>query len=590
MAGFNRPQTYLLSRLNIVWAVFIIIFAAVIVRLFYVQIVRHEYFATQADAIQIESLKIEADRGKIYAFNGGRKVPLVINQRRWTMFSDALQIEDLPGLLGDLRALGVDLDEEQLAGLREKARYVVLERGVTDERRAEIIAGLNHDGIFFQKQSIREYTEGGLAAQVLGFLNADSAGQYGVEQFYNQELTGVPGRLRTTTDVRGVPLLFVEDNVLVEPQPGQDIVLTIDVPLQRIIETQLAAGIEAVGGRGGTALVLDAETGAVLAMANNPSFDPANFREAELSDYVNDAVESVLEPASTMKVLTMATALDRGAVGADDTYYNPEFQIVDGLAIVNFLHQDPGYRPVADILALSLNTGTTEMLKRLGEGPRDTIDLADRQALHDYYKQRFRLSQKTGIDLPNEVAGFIHPPDHPWSPNHLYSTMTFGQSITVTPLQLASAYAAIFNGGDYYRPYVVAQVGDEVRQPEVIAEDILKPETIADMRELMVEVGQRSLSDVQYEQIEVSGKTGSAQIVNFETGGYVDGAATGLMIGYIKSSQQTLVVAVIVEEPQVVFAGGQGARPAWKEIVKNIVALGRVSPESGLRRGSGVVS
>ena len=575
----NRPQTYSLSRLHVVWGIFVVIFVIICVRLFYLQILKHDEFLSQANASQIKSLEIEADRGKIYAFNNDRRVPLVLNERRWTMFSDTKFIDDLDDLIASLEALGINLTVRQKAELSSDSRYVVLLRGITDKRRGEIIDKLTHKGVYFQRQAIRQYLEGDLASQVLGFLNADSEGQYGIEQFYHRELTGVPGRLRTTTDVHDVPLLFVEDNILIEPQAGEDVTLTLDIPLQRVIETELRKGIEVTEGTGGTAIILDAETGAVLAMANYPNFNPANFRQAEISHYTNDAVESILEPASVMKVLTMATALDRAVIDIEGSYYNPQNQLVDGYVISNLMYHEEGYLPIKEILPRSLNTGTIEILKKLGAtGSSETIDLADRQVLYDYFKNHFRLSQKTGIGLPNEVTGVINPPDHPWSPNHLYATMTFGQSVTVTPLQLAAAYSAIFNGGHYYQPYITAQIGDEMQKPKLLTDDILKPQTIEDLRSLMVEMAERNLRPVQYDRLEISAKTGSAQVVDFEQGGYIEDVSTGLMAGYIKSERQTLTIVVIVKDPQVDIAGFYGARPVWIEIAKSIVALGRVTP------------
>ena len=580
MSEFYRPQNYSLKRLNFIWGVFVVCFIIVCLRLFYLQIIKHDEFLAQADSIHIKSLQIEADRGSIYAFSGNRKVPLVINQRRWTMFSDTKFIEDLPGLTNNLKSLGVDLTSKQISDLSSGSRYVVLQRGLTDKGRLEITDKLNYKGVYFQKQSIRQYSEGDLASQVLGFLNANSEGQYGIEQEYNKDLTGKPGRLRATTDIHDVPLLFVEDNILVEPQAGKDIVLTLDIPLQHIIETQLKKGVEEVGAKGGTAIILDAETGAILAMANYPHFDPANFREANLSDYTNAAVEGILEPASVMKVLVMSAALDQGVIDIDGTYYNPRVQLIDGGVISNYRVDDEGYLPVTDILSRSLNTGTIEILKRLDKnGPKDRIDLADRQVLYDYYAQNFRLAQKMGIDLPNEVTGSFNPPDYPFSPSHLYATMTFGQSITVTPLQLAAVYAAIFNGGTYYKPYVTAQIGDKINEPTVLAEGILDPQTILDLRSLMVTNAERNLQPVQYDGLEISSKTGSAQVVDTINGGYLDDVSDGLMVGYLKSEQQTLVVAVIIKETEMKQpAGYYGARPVWIEIVKNMVALGWVNP------------
>lgn len=579
MVRTQISQNYNPTRLKIIWGIFFVIFVIIIFRLFYLQIIKHDEFLAQANATQIKSLEIEAKRGYIYAFNDRRLVPLVINQSRWTMFADTKFIENRQGLIANLETLGVVLTDTQKSQLASDSRYVVLRKRLTNVDRVAISQNLQFRGVYFQKQAIRQYLEGDLAGQVLGFLNSDSVGQYGIEQYYHQELTGTPGRLRTTTDVHDIPLLFVEDNILIEPQAGQDVVLTLDIPLQRIAETELREGIENTDSISGSAIILDADTGAVLAMANYPTFDPADFQSADLADYINKSVENVVEPASVMKVLFMSAVLNEGVIGIDDNYYNPKFQVIDGLLISNFIFHEEGYLPVSDILARSLNTGTIEMLKRLGRNSQpDAIDFEDRRVLHKYLTQHFRLQQKTGIGLPNEVSGFIHPPDSPYSPNHLYATMTFGQSITATPLQLAAAYAAIFNGGNYYQPYITARIGDKVQEPKLLAGQILEPQTIADLRVLMVKMAERNIPQLLHDEFEISGKTGSAQVVDYVEGGYLEGESNGLMAGYIKTSKQTFVVIVVVEQPQVVYAGSQGARPIWNEIISSMVSLGRIIP------------
>ena len=214
------------------------------------------------------------------------------------------------------------------------------------------------------------------------------------------------------------------------------------------------------------------------------------------------------------------------------------------------------------------------MLKRFGGDPNE-VDQADREILHRYFLEHFRLGQPTGVNLPSEISGRWFEPTYNWQPNHLYATMTFGQSITVTPLQLVAAYAALFNGGTYYQPYLVHQIGENVYEPRIEQEGILSPETLADLELLMDEVGARNLTDMQITGLKISGKTGTAQVSSPE-GGYLDDAANGLMFGYVKSRQRTLIVGVIVYEPQVRFAGAQGARPIWKEIIRNLIAEGQI--------------
>ena len=281
MKRSRQPRTYPTTRLNIIIGLLVLIFIVITIRLFYLQVVRHQDFVRRADVSQIKSLEIEAERGRIYARNAQQTVPLVINERRWTMFSDTKFIDDSERLIVALNNLGITLTEKQRTALRSDSRYVVLRKRVTTAEKDRIESALTERGIYFQQQNIRQYLEGSLASQVLGFLNHDSQGQYGIEQYYDQILTGVPGRLRVTTDVHDVPLLHVEGNIFKEPQAGQDITLTLDVAMQRVIEDQLSIGVSNVSSPRASAVVLDADSGAVLAMANIPNFDPADFASSQ---------------------------------------------------------------------------------------------------------------------------------------------------------------------------------------------------------------------------------------------------------------------------------------------------------------------
>ena len=278
----------------------------------------------------------------------------------------------------------------------------------------------------------------------------------------------------------------------------------------------------------------------------------------------------------------MAIALNEGVTGPDDTYHNPARQLIDGRSIDNFT---PGYVgkqgifPISYILTHSLNTGVVEMLKRLGKtGSTTSIDAADCQVFYDYAVGQFHLGSKTGIDLPGEVNGVIpHHSQRPYLRDHFCATVTFGQSITVTLLQMAATYAAIFNGGTYYQPHIASQIGERRIEPQVLSEDILQPQTLTDLRQLMRDMSQTwKLRDVQYPGFEISAKTGTAQILDPATGRFLEDLSNGFMIGYIKGQRQTLVVAVFIERPKVTYAGSQGAGPIWKAVVANIIALGRV--------------
>ena len=560
-----------LGRLRIAWWLVGFFFALVVWQLFSLQVVQSERYREWAARVQIKSYEIEAPRGLIYAHNGDQLAPLVLNERRWLVFSDTDFIRDLDGVVRVLTAHQVDISPSEYAQLNSDSNYVVLDRGLTDSQKVALEAEKVR-GIYFQRQNIRSYTENQLAAHVLGFLNRDSAGQYGVEQQYDEVMTGRPGFVRALTDVRGVPLTLNEDNVRIAPTAGADLILTVDIPLQRTVEDTLAEWVESTDGISGSVIVIEAETGAVRAMANYPTFDPSAYATTPTRDFINDAISSTLEPASTMKTLTMATALDLGAVRFDDVFTSIDSVVVDGHRIQNAI--DPGIdQPtMAEILLYSLNTGSIHLLSQLGGGE---LNLAGRQALHDYFVDRFGLSQPTGIDLPGEAEGQVHGPDQGFGRNLRYANMTFGQGMTVTPLQLATAYSAIFNGGAYFQPRIVDQIGDEPVQPELIADNLIKPSTHAALRAMFEQMAETRYTNIIYDGLEISAKTGTGQIASPE-GGYLDDEYNGLIAGYIKSPTRTLVIVVVVEQPQVLFGGSHAAGPVLYELIHYLVRTGKV--------------
>ena len=534
------------SRLRTLLVIFLAILTLIVARLFYLQIVKGDDYLDVATRQQVSVFEIEAQRGRIYAHNGDEIVPLVYNEPRWLLYSDTSFIEDCcQDLIKTLLALGLDIDSDEQAALESPSKYVVLERYLTEAQK-QAVEDTGLKGLYFNKQSIRGYAEDNLAAHVLGFLNNDLKGQYGVEQSYNEVLTGTPGRLRAITNVSGVPLSFSGDNIAIAPQDGQDLVLSLDIPLQRSLEDNLARVVKSTDGSGGAGVILNAQTGQIVALAGSPTFDPAQFsQQTDLGRFVNPVISDTLEPASVVKTLVMAAALDQGVVETNDTYHNPAFYLIDGHEVNNARYNESVRRSMSDILRLSLNTGTIYLLHQLGNGH---INQTARQALYDYYTNKFRLGQVTNVDLPGEAAGQIHPPSGSFGVNIRYANMTFGQGMTSTLMQIAAAYAAIFNGGTYYRPYVVEKIGDKPIPPTVVAEDILKQKTIADLRQIMTVVGNFHFPELQRSGLEVSAKTGTGQIASPE-GGYIEDRFNGLAAGYIQGDDQTLVMVTWVEKP-----------------------------------------
>lgn len=567
------PNNNQVAKLRIVGLVILFIGCLFLVRLFHLQVILSGEYRRQADAGQIKSLAIEARRGGVYAYNGDRLAPLVLNERRWLVFADAEFINNPGDIIGVLSDNGISLSQEQKDSLYGVSRYIILTRNIDDPTKSAIESA-DVAGMYFQERHIRSYPEGGLATHVLGFLNADSVGQYGVEQMYNQDLTGTPGQLKAVTDTRGVPLVFEEGNIAIEPQAGHDLILTLDIPLQSAVEKILATTVSDTDALSGSVVILDPSDGAIRAMANYPTYNPADFGKVkDLNLYKNQAISHTFEPGSVIKTLVMTAVLDKGLIGIDSVYQNPANRVIDGSAITNATYYAPSTRPISDILTYSLNTGAIYLLEQLGGGE---LNATARQLYYDYLTGPFRLTQKTGIDLPGEEHGFVGSPHDGYALNLRYANMTFGQGLTVTSLQLAALHGALFNGGKYYQPYIVQQIGDTGVAPKVLDEQIVAAPTLDKLEILMDRLAAVLFTDVQFDGIATSGKTGTAEIAD-ENGGYIDDAFTGTFVGYIKSGEDTLIISIRIDRPQVVFAGFYGAVPIYRQIVEEVVKLGAVT-------------
>ncbi len=536
-------------------------------RLFYLQVVRADYYATQARSSQLKQYEIPAERGGIYAYDGKEIVPLVLNETRYRITADPEIVKDKQKTAEALSALlGRSVDDIRQQ-LEAKTRYEVLANKQTKDQKEKIDA-LKLAGIFTnEKVPLRVYIQGGIAGQILGFVNDASEGNYGIEQYFNNELKGTPGQIKALTDRNNVPLLATGENVLVDPVDGKDIVLTLDVSMQRHVESILKEGLENAKSASGSLIVLEAHTGAVKAMANYPTYDPSQFASVEdASLFTNPAVSSPLEPGSVMKTLTVAAALDTGSVAPNQTYYDPSYFTVDGYTVKN-IEEDGGAatRSVSDILQFSLNTGATWLLMQMGGGE---LNEKGRIAWHDYLTNHYYFGTTTGIEQGYEAEGVIPSPTEGFGLGIQYANTAFGQGMTVTPLQMAAAVASAVNGGVYYRPTLVsgnlsADGQFEAKQPEVKNSAVVKQSTSQTLVGFMNNVVQKNNKPAVREGYSVGGKTGTAEIAN-PAGGYYEDRFNGTYVGYVGGDEPQYVIMVRVNEPKVAgYAGAKAAGPIF---------------------------
>lgn len=556
--------------------------AIFVARLFYLQIIKHDDYVAMAAAEQIKPLTIPAKRGLIYALDGNTPVPLVINQTVYTLFVDPTTVTDPDKVLDVVRQVaGGNLrpNLEKLIAMKD-TRYQILGTKLT-RRQAELIKNEKLTGIGFQETTQRVYPEGGLAAQTLGFVNAEGKGQYGIEGALNEQLTGRDGLLKSVTDVSGVPLTIGDKNIHRPAKDGETVVLTIDRNVQAYTEQALAKGLKRSGATDGSVMVMDPQSGKIMAMANIPTYNPENFTQVKDPAAFNNAViSSPYEPGSVMKTFTVATGIDTGTIKPNSTYVNTDRIHAGGITVTNESKGQTGEITMQHALNWSLNTGMVTIAKRLGDG--DHITRQARDTMYSYLHDRFRLGQLTGVALTNEVAGIVPKPTIVGAEAQ-YATMTFGQGMNLTMIQVCSGFSAMINGGRYYAPSIIAgsMSGDDDEfvpvETKLIDEHVIKPSTSNQARKMIVKARQAFYAGNDRKGYMIGGKTGTSQtIVN---GKYVDDQTIATYLGFGGDTEPRYVIMVKVSGKDMNLAGARAAMPIFTDISNWLIDYLKLQPK-----------
>jgi cell division protein FtsI/penicillin-binding protein 2 len=570
------------SRSKILAALIFGLMTVFVVRLFYLQIIQHGYYVSQANKEQVKRLAIPAKRGVIYMLDGQTPVPLVMNQTVYTVFADPQTTNDNKKIIDTIRQIAGGNARDNLQSLLDKkeSRYQILATKIT-RTQADQIKAEKLKGIGFQQESQRVYTEGSMAAQTLGFVDFGGIGRYGVEAKFNEQLTGVDGMLQSVTDVSDVPLTIGNNNINKPADDGDNIVLSIDRNVQSHTEQALADGLKRTGATRGSVIVMDPQTGRVLAMANLPTYNPAKFNEVtEIAEFNNNVVSAPYEPGSDMKTLTMATGIDKGVVSADATYVNTDQIEVGDRVISNASKGQTGTITFQHAMNWSLNTGFVTVAERLGDG--SSINLEARNTMYDYFYNKFRLGQLTGIEVDGEESGTIIPPTSADGNAVRYATMAFGQGLDVTMVQVASAFNSIVNGGKYYKPTIIAGVMD--KNGKYIADKIAEPtisiaqSTANQVRQMTQIARNTNFSGVDKPGYYIGGKTGTSQVA--KNGTYADDETIATYLGYGGSEDMTRYVIMIqVSGDHKEFAGNYDAMPIFTDISNWMLNYLQIQPK-----------
>jgi cell division protein FtsI (penicillin-binding protein 3) len=538
---------------------------AVGVRLAYLQTAAHEWLAERAREQQTGSANLEPVRGLILD-RRGRELARSIGVE--SFFASPVEIEDVEGTAAQL-ARALDLDAGTLAGRIRQAKesrrsFVWLARKVTDER-ARAVAALGLKGVYTRQERQRRYPNGPLAAHVLGFVGLDEKGLAGVERVYDAALGGEAGRMTIERDARRVAFESGRE----EAEDGRTVVLTIDRTIQHMTETALNAAMERSRAKSGTAIVLDPRTGEILALANAPVFDPNAATGASDDLRRNEALQNIYEPGSTFKVVAFSGALEEGLTHPEE----PIDCLGGGITIAGrFIrdHTPYGTLTATDALAKSSNVAAIKLGMRLGN-----------QRLYDYMR-RFGFGDKTGVELPGETKGILRPVSG-WHGSSIGS-LSIGQEIGVTPVQVAAAFAAIANDGVRVAPHLVREVRDaegrtvERASPE--SHRVVSAETARAVRGMLEAVTVKGTAKrARPEGYTAAGKTGTAQKIDPQTRTYSKTKHIASFVGFAPVENPSVVIIVVIDEPVGAYHGGDTAAPVFREIADQILPYLDVTPD-----------
>jgi cell division protein FtsI/penicillin-binding protein 2 len=564
-----------------IWLVlgFLAMATAVFGRLVQVQVIEGKSLAAQAAASHTTSIKLQATRGVILDRSGR---VLVSNVQVFDVFADPalIQASDRLSVAGMIAPILQQTPAQVLRALNQTNQFDYLAKGVSQDVNDKLQAlGLSGIGTIPSEQSVYEPSPVpgiSFAANLLGFVNSDGAGQYGLEGYYNSLLAGVSGHESTLTDVNGNAIVLGAQQK-VPAQNGDNLVLGLDSQVQYWSELAIANGVNSTHATSGTIIIMDTKTGAIDAEAQYPSYNANDF-EAEASSHIADfrdlAVTQPYEPGSIMKVVTFAGGLNHNAF-TPSTVINERQQRIDGYLIHDWDGRSHGNVSMQWVLDDSLNNGAIDAMKMEGES--------------NFYNNllAFGIGAPTGIDLAGEVNDPV-PPQSSWNTLN-YATASFGQGIVTTPLEMIAAINAVANGGVWVQPHVV----DDVVNPNTgkttpfvpVTRRVISATAAHTLAKMMVGVvndpgAEGKKAKIPGYSMEIAGKTGTAQVALPNGKGYGSNVVASF-VGFMPATNPQFTMMVILNDPQVPLStrfGSLLAAPIWKQVAEMMIDAWRIEP------------
>lgn len=550
-----------MTKFKIIAAFLFIFYILIIARLFLIQ-VKMSKNIEEENYLQIN--KIQPERGKIYDQN---KKPLVLNENSYLLFLEKPKIEDQDELILKLSQI-LAIDSSTIEAKIKNGKYWI-PISVIDESKKNEISKKELKGVGFEYRQKRYYPEASLSAHLLGFVGKNEKGEdvgyFGVEGYYNKELAGLPGFLKSEQDLLGRPIM-VGLQEKIEPENGYDLILNIDKSIQEIAKKRLAMGIERYQAKGGCVIIAKPQTMAILALVCLPDFDPDKYYLFSEDFFKNPAISNLFEPGSIFKPLVMAAAIEEKRIKPDDFYNETGPITIGNYQIRTWDNKYEGKITMTRILEKSSNVGMVYVGEKLGK--KNLIK----------YLNKFGFGQLTGIDLQGEVAGVLK------SENQLYpidyATITFGQGIAVTSIQIINAFNALINDGKLMRPFVVKKIiGDKKEktiEPQIIRQVISSKTSSIIKKMLQSTVENAEVKWVKPKGYSFGGKTGTAQIPI--QGRYDPSKTNASFIGFFPVEKPEFIILVTLKEPSTSPWGSETAGPIFFEIAKELIVYYGIMP------------
>lgn len=516
------------------------------------QLLQGESLSAKAASVHELAGILTPKRGSIYFTDkDGGRIPAGINRDYPSIYATPKEVTDPQRAAGILAGMTGKSESELIRILSKKDDpYEPLIKKATEDE-AALLKKYNLAGIYVGDEPARFYPLGRVSSQLVGFTSiADDAygvgvGRYGAESEYNDKLAGKSGKTR--------------GDRLVKPKNGEDIYLTIDRNIQVQAERTIDKLITQYGAVGGTVIVMEPKTGKVLAMLSKPDFDPNSYGQYEVSTFLNPSVQSVYEPGSIFKVITMSAGIDSGKITPNTTFNDPGSLTLNGKTIRNWDLKAHGKLTMTNVIEQSVNTGAAFAERTMGD---DTFY---------NFLIKMGLKESTEIDLPGEVIGSLRPLEVDKRGIN-FATASYGQGISVTPMRLITAVAAIANGGVLMRPYTNAE-----SQPEVVRR-VMSEETSHQVIEMMVSAVDKA-QIAKIPNYNVAGKTGTAFVPNFSTGGYTD-EVINTYIGFAPAYDPQFIILIRLDKPAGAPLAGLTVVPTFRNLAEFIINYYGIPPDN----------